>query len=398
MVDLGRHGAGTSAESIELAEFVEQLGLVDHHVHGAFREDGTRDRFENALNEGSTEPLPDFVSGFDSQLGFAVRRWCSPLLDLEPFSTPDAYWARRAQLGEAEVNQRFLAAAGVSDWVIDTGFAVGSYGLDEMAAVTGARVHEIVRLETIAESLIAGGADDYAERFRSALRAAVSAGAIGTKSVIAYRTGFDVGLSRPSETAVAAAASAWSASGHPGAAPRLVDPVLLVFGLYAAVEAGLPIQFHVGFGDRDLDLQRTSPMLLLPFLRDAGVGAVPILLLHCYPFEREAGYLAQAFGNVYLDVGLSLNYLGARGTELVARSYELAPFAKVLYSSDAWGPAELHFLGARLWRNAITRVFGDWVERGEWSLADAKRVAELSASGNARRLYGLTHTNRPKTH
>lgn len=382
-----------SFESNDLAQFVSTLGLVDHHVHGAFREDGTRDRFENALNEASTDPLPSFVSGFDSQLGFAVRRWCSPLLDLQPFAPADEYWSRREQLGEAEVNRRFLTAAGVSDWMIDTGFASGSYGLDEMATVTGARVHEIVRLETIAESIIAIGGDDYAERFRASITAAIAAGAIGTKSVIAYRTGFDVELSRPSDASVSAAAFAWSTEQRPNVSARLIDPVLLVFGLYAAVDAGLPIQFHVGFGDRDLDLHRTSPMLLLPFLRNAEVAAVPILLLHCYPFEREAGYLAQAFGNVYLDVGLSINYLGARSAELVARSYELAPFAKVLYSSDAWGPSELHFLGAQLWRNAISRVFGDWVDRGEWSLADAKRVAELSARGNALRLYGVITTN-----
>jgi predicted TIM-barrel fold metal-dependent hydrolase len=393
MVDLMRRQAEGTTDAVELAAYVEQLGLVDHHVHGAFRENGSRERFENALNEGSTDPLPGFVSGFDSQLGFAVRRWCSPLLDLEPFAEPDEYWARREELGEAEVNRRFLTSAGVSDWVIDTGYAAGSYGLTEMAGVTGGRIHEIVRLETIAESLIAGGPNGYAERFRSALRTAVSNGAIGTKSVIAYRTGFDVELSRPSEITVAAAASAWSSSIDSGSAPRLVDPTLLVFGLFAAVDARLPIQFHVGFGDRDLDLHRTNPMLLLPFLRDADVAAIPVLLLHCYPFEREAGYLAQAFGNVYLDVGLSLNFLGARGAELVARSYELAPFAKVLYSSDAWGPAELHYLGARLWRNAITRVFGDWVDRGEWSLADAKRIAALSANGNARRLYTLTPSN-----
>lgn len=389
MVDL----AADVTELSELSDFVERLELVDHHVHGAFRDDGSRSRFENALNEASTDPLPSFVSGFDSQLGFATRRWCAPLLDLEPFAEPDAYWERRVQLGETEVTRRLLTAAGVRDWVIDTGFARDSYGLAEMAGISGGRVHEIVRLETIAEAVIRGGASGYSERFRAALADAMAAGAIGTKSVIAYRTGFDVELSRPSDDAVALAAVAWSDAVVAGAAPRLADPVLLVFGLYAAVDAGLPIQFHVGFGDRDLDLQRTNPTLLLPFLRVAEVGRVPILLLHCYPFEREAGYLAQAFGNVYLDVGLSLNYLGARGTELVARSYELAPFAKVLYSSDAWGPAELHYLGARLWRNAISRVFGDWVERGEWSLADAKRVAQMSASGNARRLYAIHDLN-----
>ena len=374
----------------ELAEFVDALPLVDHHVHGAFAADGSRDRFENSLNEGSTDMLPAFVSGFDSQLGFAIRRWCAPLLDLSKHTPADDYWARRVELGEREVNRRFLTAAGVSDWVVDTGFATTDL-LDPagMTTATGAPSHEIVRLEVIAEALIAEGPDDYVTRFRERLDAAKASGAVGTKSVIAYRTGFDVDYARPTDADVAAAASAWHRSLNEGAPPRLMHPQLLVFGLYAAADAGLPIQLHVGFGDRDLDLHRVNPLLLLPLLRTADVASVPILLLHCYPFEREAGYLAQSFDNVYLDVGLAVNYLGARSVELVARSYEAAPFAKVLYSSDAFGPSELHYLGSRLWRTAISRVFGAWVESDDWSLADAKRVAELTAGTNARRVYTL---------
>jgi predicted TIM-barrel fold metal-dependent hydrolase len=380
MVDLSR----------ELTEFVDALPLVDHHVHGAFAADGSRDRFENSLNEGSTDPLPDFVSGFDSQLGFAIRRWCAPLLDLPKHAPADDYWARRVELGEVEVTRRFLTAAGVSDWVIDTGFATTDLlDLDGMTAVTGAPSHEIVRLEVIAEALIAEGPDDYVTRFRERLDAAKASGAVGTKSVIAYRTGFDVDYARPSDADVAAAASAWHASLSEGIRPRLMHPRLLVFALYAAADAGLPIQLHVGFGDRDLDLHRVNPLLLLPLLRRPDVAKVPILLLHCYPFEREAGYLAQSFDNVYLDVGLAVNYLGARSVELVARSYETAPFAKVLFSSDAFGPSELHYLGSRLWRTAISCVFGAWVESDDWSLADAKRVAELTAIVNARRVYRL---------
>ena len=373
--------------ALELAGHVEAVPLVDHHVHGAFRADVPRARFENALNEGSTEPLPDFVSGFDSQLGFAVRRWCAPLLDLEPHAPADTYWSRRAELGEAEVTRRFLTAAGVSDWVVDTGFgAADVLSVAEIRGLTGAPTHEVVRLEAIAANVLAEGGEQYADRFRGALSDAVARGAVGAKSVLAYRTGFDIDWAVPADAVVRHAAERWAAAGEDR---RLTEPVLIAFGIHAAVEAGLPLQLHVGFGDRDLDLHRTNPMLLLPFLRQAAVGRVPVLLLHCYPYEREAGYLAQAFGNVYLDVGLALNYLGARARALVARSYEMAPFAKVLYSSDAWGPAELHYLGARLWRTAVTGVFGEWVEAGEWSLDDARRVVDLSAQVNARRVYRI---------
>jgi predicted TIM-barrel fold metal-dependent hydrolase len=376
--------------SARLAESIDRLPLVDHHVHGAFAASGSRERFENSLNEGSTDPLPAFVSGFDSQLGFAIRRWCSPVLDLPRHASADEYWARREELGEEVIAKRFLTAAGVSDWVIDTGFATTDL-LDPsgMSAISGGIAHEIVRLEAIAAELMSAGAENYAQRFRAALEDVKRAGAVGTKSVIAYRTGFDVDYARASDSSIQAAADRWEKTLREGVTPRLEDATLLVFGLHAAADAGLPIQLHVGFGDRDLDLHRVNPLLLLPLLRQPRVMAVPVLLLHCYPFEREAGYLSQSFDNVYLDVGLAVNYVGARSVELVARSYETAPFAKVLYSSDAFGPAELHFLGARLWRTAITRVFGRWVENDDWSFSDAVRVAELTAGSNARRVYGI---------
>ena len=92
---------------------------------------------------------------------------------------------------------------------------------------------------------------------------------------------------------------------------------------------------------------------------------------------------------VHLDVGLTTHFLGANGVGAVRRSLELAPFAKVLYSSDAAGPAELHHLGARLWRDGMAAVLGGWVERGEWSAADAARVATMVGRDNARRVYRL---------
>jgi len=83
-----------------------------------------------------------------------------------------------------------------------------------------------------------------------------------------------------------------------------------------------------------------------------------------------------------------VNYLGAQSRQLVAESLEVGPFAKQLFSSDAWGPAELHHLGARLWRRAFTEVVGGWIADGDWSPAGALRVATMIASENAERVYG----------
>ena len=159
--------------------------------------------------------------------------------------------------------------------------------------------------------------------------------------------------------------------------------------MHAAIAAGLPLQFHVGFGDRDLDLNRVDPLLLLPLLRQPAVARVSVLLLHCYPYQRAAGYLAQAFDNVYFDVGLAVNYTGAGSVGVIAEAMELAPFAKQLYSSDAFGPAELHLLGSLLWRRGMARVLGGWVRTGDWSANDAGRVVRMIGAANARRAYRL---------
>jgi len=66
---------------------------------------------------------------------------------------------------------------------------------------------------------------------------------------------------------------------------------------------------------------------------------------------------------------------------------EMAPFRKIVYSSDGFGPAELHYLGAALWRNGIHRALGGFVEAGDWSEADAIRVVDLIAHHNAARVY-----------
>jgi uncharacterized protein len=365
-----------------LADHIATVPLVDQHMHGCWLAAGDRQRFENGLNEANTEPLADFDSGFDTQLGFAVRAHCAPLLGLPKHADPQKYWQRRSQLTETELARIFLRAAGVSDWLVDTGYAEGVADVAQVAELSASRAHEVVRLEQVAEQA-AHAAGDYASAFEEILHRR-AATAVGTKSILAYRGGFDGDLTEPSAAEVATAAARWRDNGG----TRLADRVLLRFGLHQALRAGKPLQIHVGFGDRDCDLHNANPLHLLDFLRRS--GDTPIVLLHCYPYEREAGYLAQAFNNVYLDGGLSVNHLGARAPAFIARLLELAPFRKIVYSSDGFGPAELHYLGTTLWRNGIYRVLSGFVDDGDWSAADAMRVVDLIARDNAARVYRLS--------
>ena len=369
----------------DLAAAIDELGLVDHHVHGLLRADLDRPAFEAAITE-SFEPAAPGTTWFDAPVGFAVRAHCAPVLDLPAHAGPDAYLERRRELGAPEVNRRLLTASGVAALLIDTGHRAEEItGLEETAAIAGQAVAEVVRLEAVAEEVAAGGqeAGGFAEAFSTRL-AQAAAGAVGLKTVVAYRFGLDFDPARPSAAEVAAAAGAWLRGGG----GRLTDPVLLRAGIWAGLDLGLPLQFHVGYGDPDLRLHRCNPLLMTDFLA-AAPREVPVMLLHCYPYHREAGYLAQVFPHVYFDVGEAVNYTGARSRAVLAESLELAPFGKALFSSDAWGPAELHLLGAVLWRRGMASVLGGFVEAGEWSLPDAVRVATLIGRDNAHRSYRL---------
>lgn len=370
--------------SADPVSVLAELLLVDHHCHGVVLADLADTDAETMLTEGGTPPAG--ASAFDTPLGLSVRRHCAPLLDLPPHVAPADYLLRRRDLGGAEVARRLLAASGTGVFVVDTGFRADELaGPGELAALagSGAAARTVVRLEAVADSLLRGGVDPG--EFRPAFGAALSAEvgrtqAVGLKSIAAYRTGFAFEPTRPSVDELAAAVAR-----SPG---RAADPVLSRELLWAGAALGLPIQVHVGLGDRDVRLPACDPTLLTDLV--ALLPPVPLLLLHCWPYHRQAGYLAAIWPTVHLDLGLTTQHVGpTRAAAVLAEAMEVTPFGKLLYSSDAFGLAEHYLLGALGFRRALGAVLAERVASTEWSAADACRIAALIGRGNAERIYGL---------
>ncbi len=377
----------------DVAGAIARLPLIDHHCHGVTETDLGRATFESLISE-SDWAAPIGATHFDTQLGFAIRRYCAPVLGLDPFASPDAYLERRRSLGARETNERLLRATGIEEYVIETGHR-GDEILDPAAMAERAAAHavEVVRLERLAEELVADGcpATTFRDSFARVLDAHLAT-AVGVKSIAAYRTGLDLAPDRPTDDEVDAAVAEWTRQLAAGTPIRLDDPVVIRHLLWTAVDRGCAIQLHIGYGDADVDLHRCNPLLLTEFLRRTRESGARVLLLHCYPFHREAGYLAHVFPHVYFDVGLAVNYTGSRSEEIIAETLELAPFHKQLFSSDAFGAAELYHLGALLFRRGLTRALSTMAERDDWPAEEQLRVAEAIGSGNARRVYGLTGT------
>lgn len=368
-------------------ELLVEARFVDHHVHGILRGRLTPGQLVRQLSE-SDRPAAAIAAGMDTQLGIAIRRWTAPLLGMEAGVPAERWLEHRSTLDNEAVARVMLPEAGLAGLLVDTGFGGGTLTTpEELEALAGVPAREIVRLEVVAEAVAARRPSPTS--WLAALRdelVARTRGAVAVKSVLAYRHGFDIDPDPPEDAAVAKAAGTWLRALDGGAPLRITDPTLLRAVLWAGVELGLPLQLHTGYGDTDLDLHRADPALLTGFLRRTQ-DRCPVLLLHTYPFGRTAGYLAQVFPHVHLDVGLAVNHSGAASAQIIRESLEVAPLTKVLFSSDAWGLPELHLLGSWLVRRGLSRIIGTWVAEGDWTLGDAARAIELFASANARRVY-----------
>ncbi|MET9533952.1 MULTISPECIES: amidohydrolase family protein [unclassified Streptomyces] len=363
---------------------IETPCLVDQYCHGVLRTELGLGTFEAHLGRTPGPPAPG-TTFFDTQTGFAVRRWCPPLLGLEPHCAPARYLARRRELGVLEVGRRLLRSSGITTYLVDTGLPGDLTGPAEIAAAGGAEAHEIVRLELLAEQVAdtSGTVDSFLANVAEAVHGAAGS-AVAFSSVAPVRLGLTLAPDPPGAGEVRGAAGRWLADRRVGGS--LTDPVLLRHLLWNAVASGRPLQLHIGAGD---------PLLLTDFIVAATGLGTDLVLLHGYPYHRQAAQLASVHPHVYADLGPALAHTGARAAVVLAEILELAPFGKLLYSSGAQELPELHVVRARVFQEALARTLGGWVDEGAWSHTDATRVAGMIAAGNARRVYGLEGPDRP---
>jgi uncharacterized protein len=243
----------------------------------------------------------------------------------------------------AEYASKLLRATGTDVLLVDDGFPPPGTGVEwrELGELADCDARPMLRLET-------RGAEAA-----EAVSRAREDGFVALKTIAAYRGGLD----------------------------RVSDHVVAALEVNDAFTDPLPVQVHCGFGDWDLHLWRADPGYLKPLIerfRDT-----PFVLLHCYPFVREAGWLAHVYGNVWFDLSLTIPHV-SRPEEMVRQALELAPVSKLLYASDAARTPELYFLAAKWWREALATVLADLLP-----LDEAEEAGRAILRENALRLYAL---------
>lgn len=283
--------------------------------------------------------------------------------------------------------RRLLSGANLDALLLDTGYGGGG-ALEDHEVLLGSRVFEVKRVESVAEQLLVevGSATELLEAVEESLLGAESAR--GFKTVAAYRGGLTVPLDSTVEEIEQAFEAEKASQEIRIRRPALLGALLLV-ALKAAGRTSKPLQVHTGFGDEDLDLPAANPALLKPLLDHPLVNGARIVILHTYPYTRQAGWLTSLYPNVFFDLSLTIPLTAHAAEGLVSEALELAPWGQLLYASDGFIGPELFFLGARRFRVALREVLEDLIRRRFLSGSEAENLAEAVLRSNAREIYAL---------
>src|SRR5215471_19136188 len=299
---------------------------------------------------------------------------------------------RRRQVG-VEHACHALTESRVAALLVDTGYPPDAMSIDSMRRILPCRVHEVFRIETCAQSLLDKNLpyEEFLSVFRERLHAAAMH-VVAFKSIVAYRSGLAIRAWTADQASHAYRTVA--ARVQAGGTKRLTEQPLLdtlvAITLEVCRDTARPLQFHSGFGDPDVDLLQSNPLLLRPVLEDSRWANVRIVALHMsYPYFREAAYLASIWPQFYVDLSLALPFLGAGAVLPLVEMISLAPSTKLLYGSDLRGLPELFALSADWGRATLADALAWLVDRGELNGDGAREVGRRILADNAIELYRL---------
>ncbi|GEM83005.1 amidohydrolase family protein [Meiothermus hypogaeus] len=375
------------------------IPIYDHHAYSLFKEE--RWRAEPLEHYFTQNPSPEMLPFVRDSLFF--RR---SLRDLAEFfgcePSLEALEETRRRHNYPELARWLFAEANISHLLIEDGQSSEDlWRAETYAPHLALGVGRIVQLEAELEKLL--DHHDSASRLLQAFEAhlrGLAPSVAAFKSVVAYRSGLDVG--RHNLVELERAYSELRRSLTSSQTPRITSKPLLDSMLWMALkvasETGKVVQFHTGYGDPTLDMRLANPLGLRTVLEAPELHGQKIVLLHSYPYVREAGYLASSYPGVYLDLGLTIpaGSVHAMRTALHEATH-LAPIRKVLFSTSARHSPEMFWIAARWGRRIVAQVLEQAVYNGDLTNEEAEWAAQRILSLNAAELYGTfaSHPTEP---
>jgi len=379
--------------------------IVDAHTHPYRLEDVLErdpDGFDTRMmflgeSFASSSQMKDelwpFVHALSGSTVFAIalHQWLARHLGCEP-NRAAVVEARSKALRADPVGytKGLLDAAGVVAILSDEGYPQPPITAPEFEASIGVKVHRVARLEPWILDRRGGSFDDLVSGvLDEATKAASDPNCVAFKSIVAYRTGLDVG--DPSYAEANGAFGEWKddewRESREHAKP--VRDFLIRRTLEVAKEQGRAFHFHCGGGDPDINLMHAKPQSLFPLLID--VQDQPVVLIHSgYPWVREAAYIASVLPNVYLELSELIPWGFGQVEWALEMLVGTVPAAKLLYGSDEAGEPEAFWISALLARRALERVLDGFVEREYVTTGHAERLGAMVLGESCMALHRLS--------
>lgn len=309
----------------------------------------------------------------------------------------DAIIAARNSQDSESLLRSLIQAANIDTLILDVGHPSPNecYTPEQTSNIGQCRTAKMLRLELLMQRLIVEYADfdEVVERFSAEVKYSRKNGYCTLKSIVAYRTGLRIAEWTKDE-AVRAFREARAEAVEKGQL-RIAHKPLLDYLLHVAfaiaAERGLPIQFHTGYGDGDLDMRLANPLHLRDVLERPDYQTMQIILLHeSYPYCQSGAYLAAIYPHVYFDLSYTIPFIDK--LEMLAftrQALSIAPASKLLYSSDGIYVPEMHWAGAIRGRKILAQVLQEMISADELDEQQAYRLAQQILHDTAYSVYGL---------
>ena len=351
-----------------LLEAIETTPIIDHHAHNLLTAANINTYDSLTITTEAHGPAlkqtPSTLAHLRAVKDLAQVLECEPTWEAVQKAIelkrkdPDDAWSRRC-------------FQGIETALIDDGLDPSNvHPYDWHNRLTRSKCKRIVRIERIVENIVmersknfsksehGAFGNDVVDQFKAAVQEALKdPEVVGFKSVICYRVGLAIqGFDKHVEGAMKSILE----SGNAEESYRLEDEKLSPYFVHLTAmmiersKSKKPFQFHTGLGDNDIDLGLSNPAHLQRFIEN--YPTVPIVLLHAsYPFTTQAGYLASAYDNCYMDVGEVFPMVSQDGQEKIIReALELCPSEKLTWSTGSNLLAPAGFV----WTAVADFVFG----------------------------------------
>ena len=365
------------------------IPLIDNHGHSLLIKfnEATEAEFVSAFSESKlahlmTDDIKQSVTFLQLQKRLFEMAGCSTLEEYLNF--------RASAASSKKLTTQLFIAAGLERILLDDGYARElRLDLSDFAAASSVPISRIVRIEPILEDLIK--ACDTAREVEARLEEALfenPLGIVALKTIVCYRGGLGIFVVDKDD----AEANYFDCRRHILNDGRLRKSsfyhyiLLKTFDL--AIARDIPVQVHCGIGDDDADLSLSNPDLLHRLLRRPRFSGLKMVLLHSYPFLKEAAILASLYPNVYYDLSLA-SFLLADQKRLYSQALSCAPYSKLLAGTDGHSQPETYYQGAMALRKGLGDALHELVLDKSVSYNESVQIERAVLQGNARKLYKL---------